>query len=137
MPINPKFVSIGAHMARKLFEKRSRPGRRNVEVHLTEVEVAAMCALAAEQGARAPTTIIRLPKGDGRRLPSMASIHCGPPLTELATPRVEQKPFEPSHGLGGAELAAAVAQKRTGLPAMCPPGCDDCRGGGPCTFEDP
>lgn len=47
-----KFIDIGMELATKFFTKRSRAGTRNVEVHLDESELAALLALAAEQGAQ-------------------------------------------------------------------------------------
>lgn len=52
---NERFIHIGVHMAKKAFDRRSRAGRRNVEIHVSEAELAAMLALAAEWGARQPT----------------------------------------------------------------------------------
>jgi hypothetical protein len=52
MSTQQQFIAIGMDLAAKFFTKRSRSGARNVEVHLDESELAALLALAAEQGAQ-------------------------------------------------------------------------------------
>jgi hypothetical protein len=53
MKQHPKHDSIGRSVARAVFDKRvSRKGQRNVEVHLSEPELAAIAQAAADMALR-------------------------------------------------------------------------------------
>lgn len=43
-------ATVGARLAALIFDKRTRGGRRPAEAHLSEMELAAMLALAVEEG---------------------------------------------------------------------------------------
>lgn len=45
---------IGKQIAKALFDKRSAKGRRNVEVHVTEEDVAALVTLGIELALKKP-----------------------------------------------------------------------------------
>lgn len=46
------YATIGTRLAEKIFRLRGRKGRKHSEVHLQEAELAAMLAIAVEEGWR-------------------------------------------------------------------------------------
>lgn len=44
------YVTIGSRLAAAIFARRGRGGAPNAEIHLTQAELAAMLALAVEDG---------------------------------------------------------------------------------------
>lgn len=53
---------IGKEAARRIFNMRSRKGRRNSEIHVTEAELAAMIAIGALNAWNNPPETVNVPR---------------------------------------------------------------------------
>ncbi len=82
-------IDIGMRLAKEFFDRRSKPGQRNVEVHLSELELADLFAVAVKVGIKDAQVTALKTKQPARRVPPL---HVGP--TEKPVTNIIQVPVK-------------------------------------------